>query len=347
MKESFDKYFLNRGGVLGYEDDKTRAFINLGNILVNDIRKQYPDLPNIYIGIVNNLSLNATAVLDKGKYYIGVNLGLLNSIEDIFFKIQSNKNFPLNNTISLSNSMHGPEYEFAADTYIMPFTKASLKVAVEQSNIVLKFILYHEICHILRGHLGLISSKNGSELQEAFQDESILNINLRQTLEMDADSFSVNRIINSYLLFYSNIENHSESIYQTWETFIYNFSFSIYTFFRLFGFHHVEVEKIKKFPHPRPLTRIQMISENIETILITREIDNLDYLCEKIVDAQVDAEKELTKVTFFSNETRDFLLAVSSDESRIYINKIISNWNKLYDDLLPYTFGVLPNKNAF
>lgn len=243
--------------------------------------------------------------------------------------------------------MQGPEYEFAADSYIMPFTKASLKVAGEQSNIVLKFILYHEICHILRGHLGLIYSKNGSELQEAFQDESILNINLRQTLEMDADSFAVNRIINSYLLFYSNIENHSDSIYQTWETFIYNFSFSIYTFFRLFGFHHVEVEKIKKFPHPRPLTRIQMISENIATILVAREIDNLDYLCEKIVDAQVDAEKELAKVTFFSNETKDFLLAVSSDESRIYINKIMGNWNKLYDYLLPYTFGVLPNKNAF
>lgn len=345
MNDSFNDCFVAQGGLFNNKTDKVANILRFSNELIDYIRRIYPRLPEINFNLIDNLALNATAALYKKDFYIGVNFGTINILEDIFLKINFDKSdysaeYP---KINLLNTDKGLEYNPDSDSSFLPFSNADYDKSLEHTQLVYRFIMYHEICHIMRGHVSYYSDMSGLYLQEVSNDNPSESINLLQTLEMDADSFAINRILND---FFSNailIKNKETTIYQDLESCIYNLTYCIYIFFRIFGFYSLDISKIKDNSHPKPAIRMSWILYNISTILIAKNIPNIDYILSKTVVAAVNAEKDINEITFFDNQILKMNEVIISSDLAKYTAQILENWKLIKPDLEKFTFSTLPD----
>lgn len=358
MRESFNKYFLDKGGVYIGDDIKIKNVINFANEIIRNAKRHYPNLPDIYIDIINSMSFNASAALDEDKYYIGLNLGLLNLIQDVSYKIYSNEGFQLDvdsaDNIILNNdvkiafdiSKKGLEFDYDKGFSFLTFNNEDdVKIADYQFQVVLKFVIHHEIGHILNGHVAFMKNKGITELQEEYKNDVDINVNLSQTLEMDADSFASNMAFNeiNYLL---NSDAKNMLLYKNWEEIVSNFTYSMYAFIRIFGFYKLRLSATIKSPHPEPPMRMAMIMSNILVILDALKVENIEELIEKCFDGVKAAEEDLAKITFFDDQLDKLEIIFVNSDYQKYSYQIMENWNKLRDELEPYAFRELPPKST-
>lgn len=341
MEKEFDDCFKSKGGILKFKDSKIESILKVGNILIQHIKKIYPDLPNIYFNLIASHTINASATKYDGEtYFIGINVGLFYMSEDLFKKIQSCKSTDLEDCskLNLINKSNGLEFDPFYDTTVLPFTKEDYEIASKNNFLITQFIVYHEICHILRGHVGLISEKFNLNITEAnnINDQNIINI--MQTLEMDADSFATNRCLNDFLL------NHFPTQkYNNLETFVYHFCYSIYCFFRIFGFYSLDISKIQSKTHPEPAMRVSMILDTISTILLGKyDKEFCSSVVLKGIEAIHRAEDDLRKVTYFDNQIASVHEIYTNTKLTEYKLSIASNWKKVKPKLEKYTYSILP-----
>lgn len=344
MEKKFDICFKSKGGILKYQDSKTESILRFANEFISHIKKIYPNLPNIYFNLIDNYAINASVKKCESIFFIGINIGTFNLIEDLYIKAQLSKSLKIENSpkLNLINSSKGLEYNSSNEIIIFPFSKNDLNIVKEQSRITAKFIIYHEICHILRGHLGFISDDFNLSIDELNDINDIGIINILQTLEMDADSFATNRSINDILENRILNQDSENSIYKNLETFVYHYSYSIYCFFRIFGFYSLDISKIKSKSHPTPAIRISMIIDNIATILLERKVDNIDNILSLSIEAINDAETDLSKITFFDNQLAKFFDTYNDQKLQKYKLKIVSNWKDIKPKLEEYSYYILP-----
>ena len=344
MEEKFDNCFKSKGGILKNQNSKTENILRAGNEFINHIRKIYPNLPLIHFNLIDNYTINASAKKFGNNFFIGINIGTLNLIEDLFLKIESCKYSMSEDCpkLNLINSSKGVEYNPLYDTTILSFAKGNLRLATEQARIVFKFIIYHEICHILRGHLGLVSNNFNLSISEINDIDDVDIINILQTLEMDADSFATNRSINDLLEKRIPNQDAENSIFNNLETFAFHYSYSIYCFFRIFGFYSLDISYIKSKSHPVPAFRISMILDNIETILIDRGVPNINNILSETVKAIKEAETDLSNITFFDNQIARVQEIYINEKLINYKSKVVSNWKEIKPKLEKYSFGKLP-----
>lgn len=345
MKEDFNECFKEQGGLLNTESTRTNNIINYANDIINHVRSIYSNLPSIYFNLINNYVLNANASLYNGNYFIGLNIGTVNLLEELFVKINSASSYDLTDypKLNLVNTGNGLVYNRFFGIDILPLSEKGSNDSKEHFELVYRFVIYHEICHILRGHVAYLSSSYNLNIQEALTYESSDLISTLQTFEMDADSFATNRIINDFIENYIIIKNHDLTIYKDLKSFISNFAYSIYCFFRIFGFYTLEISKMKSKSHPSPSMRIAMIMSNISTILLEKKIQNTDEILEESIKSIKKAEIDIGKITFFDNQLDGFSAMYSNSELSAYIFEIVGNWKNIKPKLEKYSFSVLPD----
>lgn len=344
MEVKFDNCFKSKGGILKIKNSRTENILRVGNEFINHIKTIYPNLPSIHFNIIENNVINASAKKFENIFFIGINVGTLNLIDDLFLKIQSSKplkseDFP---KLNLKNSSKGLEYDPLYDPTILSFSKRNLNLASQQARIVTKFIIYHEICHILRGHLGLVANNFNLSINEINDIDDIDIINVLQTLEMDADSFATNRSINDLLEKRIPNQDAKNSIFKDLETFTFHYAYSVYCFFRIFGFYNLDISNIKSKSHPEPAYRISMILDNIATIMIDRNIPNIHNILSGTAKAIGEAETDLNDITFFDNQIKRVLEIYNNEKLIDYKYKILSNWKEVKPKLEKYSYGKLP-----
>ncbi|WP_313003756.1 hypothetical protein, partial [Chryseobacterium gleum] len=293
--------------------------------------------------LIDNMGINASAALFKDQYFIGINIGTYYLLEDLFLKINSFDSFGLSEDLKLNliNTNKGLEYNPHFDITIFAFDEQIFHNTTEIAQLLYRFIIYHEICHILRGHVGYISNNFGINIHEASNYKSV-EINSLQTLEMDADSFATNRIINDYFENIIVIENTKVSIYKDLKTFLYNFAYCIYCFFRIFGFYSLNSSNVKSYSHPPPAFRINMIVSNIATILLERKIQNIESIMNEVTKAAYKAENDLSKITYFDNQFGKYCETFLNKDYEKYIFEITGKWQNIRPELENFTFCTLP-----
>ncbi|WP_344825277.1 hypothetical protein [Chryseobacterium ginsenosidimutans] len=343
MKEEFEICFKSAGGLFDPQSKEVKKLVEFSNNTIEHIKSIYTKMPPIYFNLINNNSLNATAAIFNNNYLIGVNIGTFDIIRDLFLKNLSCKSNALFKCtkLSLVNTKNGLEYDHSFDPDSIMFDLNYSKLLSQQTTLVGKFVIYHEICHILRGHVDFIKIKHNLQIHEVNTIIDTKIINTLQTLEMDADSFATNRCLNDF--FQNQSIDFRNGIYKDLKTFIYYFSYSIYCFFRIFGFYELNISCVKSYSHPPPAIRISMILDNIATILIEKNIKNKDEIIATSMQATRDAENDLSKITYFNNEFFRVQEVYANPELTNYLFQIVNNWKNIKGELEKYTFSELPN----
>ncbi|MCB0652492.1 MAG: hypothetical protein KDC85_14545, partial [Saprospiraceae bacterium] len=231
----------------------------------NFIVKQAPSIECIEVDLIDNYGFNAFAKGEKGKYFIGLNRGLLATISLIFSRLFADKEFipyigDVNNeenNLPLIENL-SPNFEATVDNLPLfnpPKDPTRRETARLFSWLAFDLILAHELGHIIRGHADLYESKGNFHLDEIEIIKANRAFKLeRKTLEMDADMWACNMLLTTELSRCTGKlgipGEHWKWSYERPGVILLNFSLIVSTVFKLFGDRRPEYKEFEDQLYP-------------------------------------------------------------------------------------------------
>jgi hypothetical protein len=356
----FDLAFKHRGGRL-LKIPEINRLINIKATVKsarNYILPKYKTLPNIHGDFIANLCLNASATEYENGYFIGLNIGTYFLLADMFEKMFSNKDV----FIKIGNSRKETAEKQTINaiendgllTYDYPndLLTITIKNPVRSCfcnlymTMAIRFLINHELGHIVNGHLGYYKNIYGNIYWNEFnydKSENKIEPNISQTLEMDADSFATNIAFNHGKEIVDNISSVDypyRLFYKDLKTYLSNWIICIYCFFKLCGFSNFNYSLTKNNSHPPPSIRVSLILNNVAILLLHNKIPDHEEILRSMTLAIKEAEEAFSMVTFADNNTTIF--AANHLLATQYVHDITHNWNNVYPLIKPYAFGYLP-----
>ncbi|TMI74834.1 MAG: hypothetical protein E6H09_03050 [Bacteroidetes bacterium] len=360
----FDTTFKERGGL--FDADRTLALstrkmfddikADAGSI-IDYLKLTYPNLPYINLDFINSPIINATACRYKGEHYIGINYGCFLLLYDMFSKMFASQQI-LNDigNVALETDERKNLSAIIIDGYVAfdlyntricnPIDEVRGEFAMAYTAIAVRYLIFHELGHIVRGHTGYLDDTYASafsEIESPNNEDGKIKYIDRQTMEMDADSFATN---HSHLRAIVEI-NHPEMIpgifkiiNKNIKTFYSHWIFVIYNLLRLFLLTEFNYDKNKLAKHPPQWMRMQLILNNIHAILMINNFDNNDIITSHLRNTIESAESAFCSITFDTKNSELFWLNFLQSEH--YGKEIRYNWNNLIPLLKPYALGKLP-----
>ncbi|CAA7388033.1 hypothetical protein [Chryseobacterium fistulae] len=343
-EETFDKLFKKKGGIYNTPDPFFFSFFEFFDVHIDAMRKMYPKLPPIYCGLINSDFLNASAGKgDDCEYYIGFNTGLLKAVNDLFLKIAASKSRQEFDTkISLIREGDGVKYDDRSSISIFGINQEDHNIMVCHNTLINKFLLYHEVCHVLRGHIDFFKNNFNAIISEGDYEKDKSKVNIQQTLEMDADSFAVNCLIGQF-----REQTFSRKPYWTENcgdinSFMYHFGYSLNAFFKLFGYYESSSDIHHRLHHPIPSVRMSMILGNVSTIFEREKRPNAEVALNYLIQGGIKADEDLCEVSYMERTYKEFAELLSSTNNKAHVEGIMDNWKELRLKLLPYAYATLP-----
>ena len=353
----FDAFFKAQGGIFPAEDPRfiqVKGFMKTG---IPYLEPQYPNVSDINVDIIRNIGLNAVAGKDKEGFYLGINIGSYFLIVDMFNKLMATKSVEVTigdvsletdekkvlNAI-LENGTIAYDLGNSANLFA---SKDPIRqdFARYYTTLVINFLIFHELGHIVRGHVGYCANRfNYSTLNEVQNADSKLDPLMSRTFEMDADSFAVNHafIIGMNRIANTDTLHFPEAlIFKDEATFLSKFIFATYCLFKLFEFEDFNPGTVQNLSHPPPSVRVSMIVNNIIVLLNHHKIKNIDYITDRMRNSIVEAEKAFSEIRYVKNNTSEVFFS-NHVKAVSYIKQITENWNNVRPLLEPYAFGDLP-----
>ena len=355
-QRNFNELFAHRGGLL--ETSKlpkpTSTFIehfeSLFSSIFEFLKQRYPKLPPVQFGVILNPSLNAFAAKSDGKYYLGLHFGALLILHDAFNKMFASRDIQpkIGNCQLETNEKKNLSVRPENGDLIFDPSQENVKIsdpiradlARYYTDTAVSFVILHEMCHIIRGHVGYLASKKGhatwSEIALGSEQQAMGN-NLWQSLEMDADSFATNH----FFLLHDRNRDRFPMLIKDIKDFYSHWIFTTYVFFRLMGFNELDYESDKLFAHPPAVLRMAMVIANLRTLFDTnKRAAEGNYVMSQMGDFLEQAEKAFCSVTYFHYDPDLFKRNYLRGES--YALEIAANWNKVRPLIQPFAFGELP-----
>ncbi len=236
----------------------------------NFIVKQLNSIDYIEVGIIDNYGFNAFAIGQNGKYFIGINRGLIATISLMFSRLFADKEFlefvgdveKENDNLPLIDNI-SPNFEATVNnlpTFKPPQDPTRRETARLFSWLAYDLILAHELGHIIRGHTDLYASKGNFSLSENEVIKANRAFKLeRKTLEMDADIWACNMLLTTELnrcLGRTGIPGeHWKWSYERPGVILLNFSFVVSTVFKIFGDTRLDYKPFEEQLYPVPRLR--------------------------------------------------------------------------------------------
>lgn len=212
----------------------------------------------------------------------------------------------------------------------------SSKLRKEQAKTAFKWLILHEVAHIINGHMEYGRSLNGlTFIVEDGPDESLDENLTSQTLEMDADSFATMMSIQHRMSGTSVLEEYHGTVWpeRRIEDCIRSYAFGVFSMIRGFDFSAFTKEEIWSSDHPPGGMRIKNMNGLIATMSLS---DRFPLVNEEVVDsiiASVTAlENSISEATGIKSRGGNYTAAfeVSWEE---YNQRILARWAKLYPTL--------------
>jgi hypothetical protein len=197
---------------------------------INDLlRDHYKRQAAIYYGFYQSLDINASAHERQGDptAYIAISTGSpLNLLAHFSLVWSDPRNFPDYGNPAM-------ELRDAPKSHRQPRDPVRSAAAVHMTNMLLSFITYHEMAHILNGHLRL--QDTGKTTKQSLEEIPIsIKRPLRmQTLEMDADASATTDAIQFVLMAEVDRNLKVDDYHADTETALRHWLFAVATFFLL------------------------------------------------------------------------------------------------------------------
>ncbi|BAR58817.1 hypothetical protein NK6_5659 [Bradyrhizobium diazoefficiens] len=359
-----EKAFRNHGGP--WNAAESAEIANIEKAMEARIRRtqcaNYQQVQSpIRFGFVNNGSFNAFATLCENTDIIGMNLGLLINLNNLFLAMMSHPEIlpKVGNPGVEQPKLYDPTkaargiYAAAAETPLLsPNDPVRKDYAQKLSWIGRSFILEHEFCHLFNGHVDWLQNHTKSALFDEIGASLIPGLSSldRQTFEMDADCYGAT---HTTLAIFRNggpskvLENpHMSSP----EDALYAVHFALYSVFRIF--HNKPINEISKLlgdrNHPPAILRHFITAAAISSRVDDNETMKSQFTLEQCseiggravrgVEAAflfLQGRKWDPKIAFNAERFPDGLQKACSTAA----NELRANWKKLREQLQRFMRG--------
>lgn len=260
--------------------------------------------------------INAYASLSGKNYYrIGINIGSIHYIYKLVLYLFSRKEFmkAIGDSILENNNNE----LIQGDAYgQIPSCPVRLEYAGNVTILSMVVFFYHELAHVLRGHLEYIGSKyNVDAISDGENDN--LDMEIRKALECDADYYS------GYFLglTYINEQKLFKDIFDSNDAIDF---FKSCTLAAKLSFHSFE-KKLQSKSYHLPKTRLEIFLEGLASSLKLEEV-----ALENAVGVIVGIENTLK---YFKINLGNSQKEVEKDGEEFYA-KTVSLWSVLEKELL-------------
>jgi hypothetical protein len=236
----------------------------LADIWIVAMRRLYPKLPEIYVGFVDNPTLNAAAFTVEGRYFVAVFAGTIYLFHSVFRAMLSDRRILLHigdphaedETPQSLRNLHVDYNQAVKNGFNPPMPKCPFRFHYVERlfEAAMSFLLLHELAHIGFGDAGYVNRLNGSSLflELPVTGDSGLKISdpdmlILQAMEMNADTQASIWLMDD-TRHQLAVENTPISIEDT----VFRRVFAICTFFRMFGDTFFTIDFLEKdHPHDR------------------------------------------------------------------------------------------------
>lgn len=296
--------------LLEYLMEFTKQLVVIYNNLVPKNKRK-----KIYFFFVDDKEINAFATNINNIDVVGINIGVLITLYDFYNKV--------------------------VDEQLFPEIKSNVE---ERKDLIFKlqvmsfnFIVCHELGHLFNGHIDfgrLNLMKEIMNFNQSDRSEIIYN----KTIELDADAFAMNRMLefNENLITNKLKENNSENVVRYYYKILL---FSMYSFYLFLG-ETFKASEIKEDTYFSPAVR-QLLNLTIAEEFVARERPEFSEKIKKITMSLM-LEADFTLDKYYSKETSDeskqiYLMQKSNyfqspelNEEMIMVKK---HWNAIRDEL--------------
>lgn len=274
--------------------------------------------------------VNAGSIEIKDLDIIRVNEGTILKLYNLFYKLNTRMNIielssetklrtELNTTIFYKNSKSDDE-EIKSEM-VLSDNSIINNVAEYMAMFAIKWIIAHEIGHAFNGHTKYyleIRKKLDGEVNEDTKEQLFLDL---QTMEMDADTFAINRIIDVVMDLYKK-NDKILSILKNQKDLLKLVVFSIHGVFYLF--RDSDLYTSTKIEHPPTAIRECFVIDSMKEALLKNYKFKVDH--QYLVKDIGKIEKFICQVDGKNNER--YIRYIENFYSQIneYIKKIQDNF---------------------
>lgn len=349
----FDKAVKEKGGIFITDNPQLNFKLNYYKTeAIHMLQRMHIPFTDIYF--INNPNFNALATINKHIDFIGINLGTIFIIEDLFFRMMSHPQIlPSVGDVSKENAKKifnakivNAEQLLIAKPYqeaIQPNDQTRYFFAISLAKNAFLYIILHELGHLYSGHLHYVKnySNNLMVVESNDIDYKKLSELDYQTLELDADSYSLNNCIK-YLLALGNnqniIKNNFVSFFKTPYDITFNMCFSVQSIFTLYDINDYNPESFGQLKHPpigiRQKHMALFLCQILEMIFGKQDI-------EKFWDAVALGSGDSMQAFDFISESpvnhANFVNSFKEEIDKQHLDKILYNWQYVRPTLAKYS----------
>jgi hypothetical protein len=366
-ESAFHQHFLKKGGLHfhGYVDygNMLRASLNIFHDKLETYKAAIPAFPAINCNFIDNPAVNAVAskLPASEQYYLGIHIGTFHILNDLFLRMLSSRTIlpwvgdasKEKDTCKLFNPQITDLDQLFLAKYndpqgFMPFDYQRGYFAANYAKTALNFLFDHECGHIVSGHVRWVAGMGFTSMEEQDAPRAGISGMDSQTLEMDADGFAAHHgILYMHWLMQGAdlLPKEKAAFIKDWETVLFNWTFAVYSLFRLFGYREYDNSRLTSYSHPPPGIRQRLMMLNLNQLLRYRlqvqfNKDPFDIMFDAIDHVEF-AFNELSETPIKRN-VLDFAYTEAGGR---HLELILQNWPLMRDKLENHHYGYLAKAN--
>lgn len=308
--------------------------------------------------IIKSYKINAKALSDNDIDYIEYNDGTLKCINNYVYNFTENYTLDIINSFGFSQFTRGEKdgnlFEVFNSNKLETYEHMDIKKQIYQLIMtdISRFILTHEIGHLLNGHVEYLQEKsenklNCFEMNFSYKDSEAIkkNILLIKTLEYDADSFAAFNSIEHILSLYNNFEKDVENLHLPPKKLFFWWAFSMRFLFMLFeeeGLNNdkdsVYLPNLIRFNMILNIAFIYLEQKEIDGFIRYTNKDNLDTITTEIINGITTSEEYFNKKNGTNMDyINDMKIMMSNNCIKNQVQEVEENWKVINTELSHYS----------
>jgi hypothetical protein len=236
---------------------------------LNSFRTHDPSYPEVHIGIISNSQVNACVTSYESKCYIGIFVGTIFSVENVFMRMLASPNLfssvgDVNVEIAQEKvfDLRIPNFETIVDVMgmiVTPEDPERAMFAYSLRNMALTYLIFHEYGHFVLGHSDFSNYFAGiasyMEFKADGDEEASMHPIFMQVCERDADMYATAKALEALERYCRNENPEIRKMFPNIKEAVRLWSFSIYSYWKLSGGNLPRSFVLGKATHPSQETR--------------------------------------------------------------------------------------------